>query len=372
MSRTTFSIQFYCRDSKQDKNGFSPLELSININGNRLFLNLPSKFSPKEFNKKKQPQHIVDLLIQYRIKVNEIVADLMKYGLPITTPLVKEYMRTGGVKSRTINFLWIEYLKILKTRNIEMTKYYLCEKICYEVFGKDRELSTIQNKDVIELYNILKSKYKSSTSAGYMTKIKSAFIYGKDNDYIKINPFSSIKIEKERTEIVYLTPQQIKQIEDTEFDGYLDRAKDLLLFQLYSGGQAYCDMIKFDITKLKEENGVYTYTSKRQKTNVPFTTIVLPQAISILNKYNGMLPIISNQKLNAYAKLVAQGAGVNVNLTSHIMRKTFAHLMLNNGVSIETIANMLGHTTSQITQRIYCTKSTESIVNEIKDKINFL
>lgn len=372
MNRTTFSIQFYCRESKQDKNGLAPLELSININGERLFLNLPSKFPPKEFNKKKQPQYIVDLLVQYRIKVNEVVADLMKYGLPITAPLVKEYMRSGGIKSRTINFLWSEYFKILKTRNIEMTKYYLCEKICYEVFGKDRELSTIQNKDIIELYNILKTRYKSSTSAGYMTKIKSAFIFGKDNDYIKTNPFSSIKIEKERTEIVFLTPQQIKQIEETEFDGYLERAKDLLLFQLYSGGMAYCDMIKFDVTKLKDDNGVYTYTSKRQKTNVPFTAVVLPQAIEILKKYNYMLPIISNQKLNTYAKLIAQGSGVNVNLTSHIMRKTYAHLMLNNGVSIETIAKMLGHTTSNITQRIYCTKSEESIVQEIKDKINFL
>lgn len=369
-ARTTFSIQFYCRESKQDKKGLAPLEISITINGERLFLNLPSKFSPKDFNKKKQPSHITQLTEEYRIKVNEVIFELMKYDLPITAPLVRDYMRTGGIKSRTINFLWQEYFKVLKRRNIEMTKYYLCEKICYEVFGKDRELSTIQNKDVLELYDILKTKYKSSTSAGYMTKIKSAFIFGKDNDYIKTNPFTSIKIEKERTEIVFLTEEEIKRIEDTEYDGYLDRAKDLLLFQMYSGGMAYCDVIKFDVKKLKEENGVYTYSSKRQKTNVPFTTIVLPQALDILTKYNNMLPIISNQKLNTYAKLIAQGAGINKNLTSHIMRKTFAHLMLNNGISIETIAKMLGHTTSQITQRIYCTKSTESITTEIKEKFN--
>lgn len=369
-TRTTFSLQFYCRESKTDKQGLAPVELSININGTRLFLNLPTKLSPKDFNKKKQPPHIIQLIEEYRIKANEVIIDLMRYGLPITASLVREYMRTGGMKSRTIEYLWQEYFKILKRRNIELTKYRLCEKICYEVFGKDRELATIQNKDIIELYDKLKLKYKSSTSAGYMTKIKSAFLFGKDNDFIKINPFVSIKIEKERTEIIYLTEEEIKQIENTEFDGYLDRAKDLLLFQMYAGGMAYCDMIKFNPNNIILENDIYTYSNRRQKTNVPFNTIILPQAIKILNKYNNMLPIISNQKLNSYAKLIAQGAGINKNITSHIMRKTFAHLMLNNGISIESIAKMLGHTTTNITQRIYCTKSTESITNEVKLKLN--
>ncbi len=370
--RTTMSIAFYCKESKANKQGLAPLEVSITINGERLFLNLPTKFNPKEFNKKKQPSHITDILLQYRIKVNEVISDLMKYDLPITSALVREYMRTGGVKSRTISFLWEEYNKVLKRRKSDLYKYKLSEELCYQIFGKNKELSAITNKDIIELYDMLLNKYAVNTSANYMVSIKGAFNFAKENDYIKINPFQNVKIRKVTNDIIFLTPQQIKQIEDTEFEGYLDRAKDLLLFQMYSGGMAYCDMINFDIRKLKEENGVYTYSSKRQKTNVPFTTIVFPQAIKILEKYNNNLPIITNQKLNQFAKLIARECNININLTTHIMRKTYACLMLNNGVSIDTIARMLGHTNSTITMKMYATKTNETIATEVKSKLKDL
>ena len=69
-AKTTFSINYYCRKSRQNKNGQAPLELCMNINGERVFINLPTKFSPAEFNKKRIPAHIEELLNQYRIKVN--------------------------------------------------------------------------------------------------------------------------------------------------------------------------------------------------------------------------------------------------------------------------------------------------------------
>lgn len=100
--KTTFSITYYCRNSKQNKQGQSPLELCININGERLFVNLPVKFSPKDFNKKRKPSHIENLLNQYRIKVNEIMTMIMTDGLPITSNTIRDYMQTGGVKTYTV------------------------------------------------------------------------------------------------------------------------------------------------------------------------------------------------------------------------------------------------------------------------------
>ena len=102
MARTTFSITYYCRQSKTNKQGVAPLEMCININQNRLFINLPTKLSPKAFNRKRKPAEIDDLLNLYRSKVSNIISQLLIDGIPITANCIREYMRTGGTKSITV------------------------------------------------------------------------------------------------------------------------------------------------------------------------------------------------------------------------------------------------------------------------------
>ena len=81
MQRTTFSITYYCRDSKKNKQGQAPLEMCININQERLFVNLPTKLSPKVFRKRRKPVEIEELLTQYRVKVSEINSSTMESKL---------------------------------------------------------------------------------------------------------------------------------------------------------------------------------------------------------------------------------------------------------------------------------------------------
>lgn len=66
---------------------------------------------------------------------------------------------------------------------------------------------------------------------------------------------------------------------------------------------------------------------------------------------NRLLPILSNQKMNAYLKEIADVCGINKELTFHIARHTFATtITLSNGVPIETVSKMLGHTNLKTTQ----------------------
>ena len=124
-AKTTFSVSYYCRKSKQNKQGQAPLELCININGERIFANLPAKFFPKEFNKKRKTAYIEELLNQYKIKVNEVITDLMSNNLPITAPNIRDYLRTGGTKSYTIRDLCNEYLGHIKNKmHIPIYKRY--------------------------------------------------------------------------------------------------------------------------------------------------------------------------------------------------------------------------------------------------------
>ena len=99
---------------------------------------------------------------------------------------------------------------------------------------------------------------------------------------------------------------------------------------------------------------------KRTKTNAKFCIPLLPTALTILEKYenhpkvvNGecVLPVLSNQKSNAYLKEIADLCGIKKNMTTHLARHTFATTVtLSNGVPIETVGKMLGHKDLRTTQ----------------------
>lgn len=367
--KTTFSTTYYCRSSKQNKQGLSPLELCININGQRLFVNLPAKFSAKEFNKKRKPTHIENLINQYRIKVNEIMTSIMMDNQPITSALIKDYLQTGGVKAYSVQNLCDDFIKHISHRSITSTvlsKYKLVSVFLIDELGADKQLSCVNNADCVCLYETLKQRYLLSTSAGYMTRIKSMFQYAFDNGKIKINPTNQIKINKGSVKVEYLSDSDIFKIKSMDLTDYpkLDRVRDLLTFQCGTG-VAYADLLLFDSNRIEEINGINVYTNNRQKTKVEYTCVVLNDAMNVLNKYNGSLPIISNQNYNKYLKELQKLAQVETNITTHLLRKTYAHHLLNNGVKIEVVSKCLGHTNTQITQKCYCKPNKELVIDEI-------
>lgn len=369
--RTTFNISYYCRESKSNKQGLSPLELCININGERLFINLPIKFNYKDFNKKRKPQHIQNLLNEYHIKINELVYEIMNNGLPVTSSTLREYLRTGGTKTYTVQMMVEKYMDNIKikTTGDAYNKYKLVADYLIGELG-DRQLTAITNGDMINIYDQLKLKYLIGTAAGKMIKIKSMFQYATDNGLIRTNPCNCIKVSKGSTTIKYLTVDELDKISGLDLSDYerLDKVRDLMLFQSATG-VAYADLVTFDTDNIKQINGVYTYTNNRQKTGIEFTSVILPIGIDILNKYNGYLPLISNQKYNAYLKEIQKLAGIKTNITTHLLRKTYATRLLNAGVNISVVAKTLGHSNTTITQRCYAKTTNSFVANEIGNAI---
>ncbi|WP_317129346.1 site-specific integrase [Flavivirga rizhaonensis] len=114
--------------------------------------------------------------------------------------------------------------------------------------------------------------------------------------------------------------------------------------------------------------------SEREKTSIPVKIPILSKALNIIEKYQThpnsinkktLFPTISNQKLNSYLKEIADVCGINKNLTFHIERHTFATTVtLNNGVPIETVSKLLGHskiTTTQIYAKVIERKVSEDM-----------
>ncbi|GEP93565.1 Phage integrase family protein [Chitinophaga terrae (ex Kim and Jung 2007)] len=112
---------------------------------------------------------------------------------------------------------------------------------------------------------------------------------------------------------------------------------------------------------------------RRIKTDQRSSIPLLPKALKILDKYNWqikqynepVLPVLSNQKLNGYLSEIAELCGITKKITTHVGRRTFATTVtLSNGVPIETVSKMLGHTnlaTTQIYAKVVDTKISEDM-----------
>lgn len=369
--RVTSSIQFYCRDSKKNKQGYSPIECSLIINGERKFINLPRKEKPEEFNKKRKSKDIQDYLDLMHSQINSIMTDMLRYGEPLTVNSLREYLKNGGYKSYTINDLFSEYLNIIKARvGKDMSKgtyrkYELVSELFLQMYEGTKEASTITSGMVTKYYASLKDKYESATAAGYMTKLKTFITYALDNNKLQINPFATTKITKEKKPIDYLTEAEINKLMTTPIENEsLSKVRDCAVFQICSG-IAYCDIVALQPEDMKEDNGVYYINKRRQKTGTEFTAVILPQGVEIWNKYEGRLPIISNQKYNCYLKTIGTLCDLKTSLHSHLFRHSYCTLLLNRGVSLKTIAKCAGHASSKVTESFYAHLEDKTVLNEV-------
>ena len=115
---------------------------------------------------------------------------------------------------------------------------------------------------------------------------------------------------------------------------------------------------------LYDENGQCYIAKNRVKTEIPFISVILPDGMEILKKYNFQLPLISIEKVNAYLKIIQDLSGINKPLHTHIARHTYATRCLNAGVRIEVVSKLLGHTNIRQTQH-YAKLLKNSIVDEV-------
>lgn len=170
-------------------------------------------------------------------------------------------------------------------------------------------------------------------------------------ELIADNPYSSLHFDRgQSTPRKYLTEDEIAAVEQANIKvGRVEKVRDLFLFQCYTGF-SYSELASFDFGKAVNRNGKYIIHSTRQKTGEPFYVVLLSPAVAILEKYSFKLPVISNQQYNLALKALADFAGLDKNLTSHMGRHTFAVFALSHGVRIEHVSKMLGHTNIKTTQ----------------------
>jgi site-specific recombinase XerD len=228
----------------------------------------------------------------------------------------------------------------------------------------------ITEKNIIQYDNYLSSKGMKAYSRwnNYHRFLNSFIMDAIEEGYIKRNPYKWINIEKgKHTNGIgkYLTPDEFRKIKGSKMPTLsLEKVRDVFVFQTYTC-LSYTDLKDFDARNIQEVKGMKVYTGNRNKTNKPFTIPILSPAWDILMKYDGKLPIISNVKYNEYLKVVAQSAKIDKPISSHWARHTGATRLLNEGVNIQIVSKICGHSSIKITEQIYAKLLDETVVEAL-------
>src|SRR5690606_22500911 len=191
-------------------------------------------------------------------------------------------------------------------------------------------------------------------------------------DWLEKDPFSKYRLHLDKVERGHLSKEELAVLEKKNFSIVrLQSVLDMLLFSCYTG-LAYVDISKLSREHIcKGIDGKDCLMTKREKTNTLVKVPLLPQAVQLISKYKNhpaavanetLFPVITNQRMNGYLKEIADLCKIKKNLTSHLARHTFATTVtLSNGVPIESVSKMRGHT-STITIQIY-DKRVEQILS---------
>jgi integrase len=221
-------------------------------------------------------------------------------------------------------------------------------------------------------------KNQHNTVVKYLINLKRVFNEAVLLETIEKNPIAGFKARYKDVERVYLTYSELNLIRNKTFKlERLNRTRDLFIFQCFTG-LAYSDMAllaPYHISKgIDDTEWIYI---NRKKTGIRSAIPLLSPALSIIRKYRNeqqsfVLPCYAIQKFNEYLYEIALACGITKNLTSHVGRRTFATtIALNNGVSIETVSKILGHTSTKITQQ-YAVVTDLKISKEINALRNVL
>lgn len=220
------------------------------------------------------------------------------------------------------------------------------------------------NKEFIDDFeNFLAQFNAHNSTVRHLGRLKYILNYATNiKGYLLKNPFDGLKLSRKKTFPTYLEESELKKImlKNNMVDRLL-KVKDVFVFQCFTGLSFY------DMTQLTQDN-IQGDVIKilRKKTNELSVIYFYDVAKIIWSNYNGKLPVTSNQKMNAYLKEIADLCGINKKLTTHVARHTFATTInLNNGVPMETVRKLLGHSSIKHTEH-YAKLLTDTLVNTCK------
>ena len=379
------TITFVCRSSKvSKKDGLTPLELYVIIDGKRRFVSLKRRIDHKLFNPKKQivrgDTQTNEYIEAVRMKCYSLQTEMLKRGLLLTVDTFV-YAFRYGIRQNSISTYGLFYKfmeKQLEKKDVGLitqaiyVKYRCTIRYCKDAMQTDKMLSDLTTSDMEDIYKYMLRKMSNNSAICYMRKLKTILIYAIREGYISTNPIT-FKFHKDKVEKEPLTLEEVRRIRTVKLGSKrIENIRDLFILQCYTG-LAFRDMSCFSEKDIKiDKDGKEWIVKERIKTGITALIPILPVVKEILVKYNYHLPTLTNQKYNSYLKEIQEVCGIKKTLHSHLARHTYGTLLLNAGVDMLTVSKVLGHSSTKTTEAVYAKLLPETImkrVEEVSDKL---
>ena len=383
-AKTTYGLTFYLNRTKQKKNGECPVMLRININGQRVVLQTKRYLFPQNWDTNRyqmkgrttEARVFNDYLEVLRMKAHQKYNELLSLNDNVTPQMLRDaILGINTAKAKMIIAdVWEEHVQRLKKligkENSYTTyqKYNTAKNHFVTFLQQYYRVSDISVKSVdyqmIQQYSLYLKTEKNcnhNTATKFLQMLKRITSTCIKNGWLLKDPFSSIRLTLKELDRPYLTEAELNKL--LGFSSQIQRlnnVRDFFIFSCYTG-LAYIDVKKLRRIEIEgnDESG-YWIRTRRQKTGGRANIPLLPIPMEILKRYSRLnlllpndpvLPMLSNQKINAYLKEIADLCGIHKKLTFHIARHTFATTVtMLNGVPIESVSKMLGHKNIKTTQ----------------------
>lgn len=392
MNINKISVLFYADKAKLNKQNKTPIKCRLTFLGKRKTFSTGLFINPDNWQSKLQKAHPPDADNNYintqislvSQKINEAflflqvsntefdVADIYLQYKGENVKAHKTLLEVFKLHNERMNRLIdVEYTKSTYSKFIEAQKHTK-NFIKYQYGKNDMLLESIKMNFLKDFDFYLKSemKHKQITINKSIQRVRKIIKLALAEGYLQKDPFIMYKPKKYKTEVVYLTQEELHDLEVYSFaQKRLAQVRDMFVFCCHTG-LAYAEMSNLSHKHLvKGFDGNTWIKMYRQKTNSIVSVPLLSKAKEVLDRYNKddrLLPIITNQKFNSYLKEIAEIVGIDKRLTHHIARKTFATtVLLFNNVPMEMVSELLGHSKISITQQHYAKVVQKSVSEEM-------
>ncbi|MCW4467677.1 site-specific integrase [Flavobacterium sp. MFBS3-15] len=331
--------------------------------------------------------HFLDTMV---MKINNFKTDLMYTEKTISAQRIIDFV-LGRVTSKAM--LLEEFKKhndemlalvpqdyaLATHKRYETARFHAMAFVKYKYAAEDIEFRELDYDFVIsyELYLKTIKNCVNNSTLKYIACMKKVINRAIDKNIIAQDPFKAFKRKMTKTVKRPLTASELRTLENIIITTpRLETVRDIFVFQCYTG-LAYIDAYQLRKTDIRTGiDGAQWIMSERQKTGTVTNVPLLPKALEIVEKYkdhplcisrNAVLPVASNQKMNAYLKEIADLCGFNSELNTHKARRTFGSTVtLNNDIPIHVVKEMLGHQSIRQTES-YAITAEQTIGREMKE-----
>ena len=320
-----------------------------------------------------QANDLNSMLFEFVLHLQAIELSLWKRGIPVTLSLLKDAIK----KDKPVNVTFPVFAKIYvqesdrkrSTKENLLTTITVLQEFRPGIDFKDITYTFLRDFEVH-----LKEKGNSvNTIAKHLRQLRTLVNEAINQGYIPSDayPFRKYKIKQEKGRKEFLTPDELKRLENLDVDKKLRHVLDAFLFCCYTGLR-YSDFCQLTPENIIRVNGKRWLHFKSVKTDVeirlPLHLLFEGKALAVLERYDivtDFAKIGPNSEANKYLAQLATLARIRKHITYHVARHTCATLLVHQGVPITTVQKLLGHTSVRTTE-VYSEVLSNTIIRDLK------